>query len=112
MSSVTPVSPHDQTSAAAVFLRIFWMILGNMVLGLSALVIAGGASTPGAADAVFCGTVPLLIAARRVDILRHGGKTASGEPATMSHWRRHAILLLACAAVLWAAARGAAYLMN
>jgi hypothetical protein len=42
----------------------------------------------------------LTIAARRVDITRWQGTTASGEPATLAHWRRYAatVVLVAAAA--------------
>ena len=39
------------------------------------------------------------IAARRVDITRWAGKTASGEPATLAHWRRYAVTVVFVTAI-------------
>jgi hypothetical protein len=47
----------------------------------------------------------VLIGTRYVDIVRYQGLTADGQPATMAHFRRYAIVLLATAVALWAATR-------
>lgn len=85
--------------------RIVWMGVGN--IGLVVAVLAVYESTTGwtIADLLFWGVVGVLIGTRYVDIVRYQGLTADGQPATMAHFRRYAIVLLATAVALWAATR-------
>jgi hypothetical protein len=71
------------------------MLVGNAIVYASLAVIAmEGAAFPSALDGVVWVTVALTILARRVDITRWSGKTASGEPATLAHWRRYALTVI------------------
>ncbi|PCC69443.1 hypothetical protein SAMN02745121_09199 [Nannocystis exedens] len=80
------------------------MLIGNAIVYASLAVISmNGEEFPSVLDGVVWLTVALTIVARRVDIMRWAGKTASGEPATLEHWRRYAmtvVLLTALASVL------------
>ena len=80
------------------------MLVGNAIVYASLAMIAmNGDAFPSPLDGVVWVTVVLTIVARRVDIVRWRGKTASGEPATLSHWRRHAatvVLVTAIASVI------------
>lgn len=55
-------------------------------------------------DAVVAVTTALMIAARRVDIVQHHGRTAGDEPATLADWRRYTVLLLVVTAAAWSVA--------
>lgn len=97
-----------QSTASGVLARIWWMVGGNFILALSLVFIfrhQGGFFHP--ADWVFWITVATLVAVRYLDVRYCDGQTATGQPASMTHWVRYAVLLLACALVLWAIAHGA-----
>lgn len=81
-------------------LRLFWMFVANAVVYASMAMIAmKGAGFPSHYDLVIWATVALSITARRIDITRWSGQTASGEPATLDHWRRYAVTVVAVTAV-------------
>ncbi len=87
---------------AGCLLRLVWMLVGNGVLYLSLVtVVATGAPLPSYLDVVAALAVGLMIAARRLDITRFGGRTVSGELATLRDWRRHTLLLITSAAIAW-----------
>ena len=90
--------------------RLLWLGVGNVVLGISAVFIAQKRGLVfSAADGVFWASVILMILVRRVDITILHGWTATGEPATMRHWRRYAVLLPVVGALVWAGAHAWAY---
>jgi len=99
------------TSLSGCLVRLCWMAFGNAALYLMAahMFLSGGAVFS-ALDLAFWGTVVLLIAIRYWDIRKLNGLTAGYEPATMAHWGRYAVGLTVVSFVLWALARGAAYL--
>ena len=99
-----------QMGGAGCLVRLGWMMFGNAALVISIGMIAnhtGGFLSP--ADAVFWAVVPLLIWLRHYDITRMNGQTTSGQPATLTHWKRYAGLLVAFAVVAWAAAHAVAW---
>jgi uncharacterized membrane protein YfcA len=54
-----------------------------------------------------------VVLARYVDIRYHKGKVAYGDdPATLKHWRQHALLLVVVALGAWVGARLAARLLS
>jgi hypothetical protein len=91
--------------------RLFWFLVGNVILIISAFRIfqhRGGFLSPW--DAVFWGTVILLLAVRHFDITRLHGQTFAGTPASLAHWRRYALVLLVLSAAAWAASHLWAFL--
>ena len=95
------------TSLMALCLRLFWMAIGGMGLGLSgASIVAGSSPTYSTADVVYGLLVVLMIVARYVDITRFAGTTASGKPANLAHWRRFALVLLAASVGAWLVLHG------
>jgi hypothetical protein len=75
---------------------------GNAALLVLAVTIMQEPSwTLTAKDALFWTIVPAVVALRYVDVMRLGGRTADGEPATRRDFLRHAIGLVALSAVLW-----------
>jgi len=76
------------------------MFVGNAAVYASLAVIAmGDAEFPSSLDAVVWVAVALTLGARWLDITRWEGKTASGEPATLAHWRRYAVVVVGLTAV-------------
>jgi hypothetical protein len=87
------------------------MALGNFALVSSAVFISQHrTSFFSPADIIYWASVAFLLATRYVDIKRFNGRTASGEPASMPHWRRYAGLLAGASVCIWGAAHGLAYL--
>lgn len=54
---------------------------------------------PSVLDAAAWLAVGLMLLARRVDIQRFAGRSAQGEPMTMTNWRRYAAILVGSGAV-------------
>ena len=95
-----PVEKHG--SIFSLFARVFWMLLGNTILVILTIFILQGENwTFHTVDAVFWITVAALILARYLDIKFCGGLTSTGEPASMVNWRKYAVVLLICSAVIW-----------
>ena len=116
MPPTNPVAvPAPESTASSsglgILLRLFWMIVGNVVLGFSGLhILWGRESFFSIADITYVAAIPLLIAARYVDIAKFHGTTGTGEPATMAHWRRYALGMLAISVAAWVLLHGIAYL--
>lgn len=94
----------EYQSLAGCLPRLVWMGVGNIGLIVAALAISKSAGWT-VADLLFWLVVAGLIGTRYVDIVRCQGMTADGQPATLAHFRRYAIVLLVIALVLWTAAR-------
>jgi hypothetical protein len=81
------------------------MLLGNALLALSAVFIlhnrTGFFHT---ADVVFACTAVSLVLIRYLDIRFLNGMTATGAPASTRNWVKYVVILVACAAVVWAGA--------
>jgi hypothetical protein len=91
--------------------RLFWVLLGNVALGISAIEVSkspGGRFSAG--DFLFWAIVVALLCVRYADIKLLGGQTATGQPASMGHWRRYAVLLVGVSLCLWLLVHGLAYL--
>jgi hypothetical protein len=84
--------------------RLFWLGLGNIALVIATLAIYNGTGWS-IADLVFWLTVGLLVGARYIDIVRYRGTTVHGDPATMTHLKRYALILLVAGAAVWVVAR-------
>ena len=95
---------------AGCLLRIFWMMIGNVILLSCAYGIAQHHSSMfSIADAFYLAAVGALLAARFVDIRDFRGTTAEGDPATMAHWRRYATVLGVVSTGLWIAVHAIAH---
>jgi hypothetical protein len=89
-------------SIFSLFVRFFWMLLGNAILLISTIFILQGENWAfHTADVIFWVTIAVLILARYLDIKFYAGLTAMGEPASMVNWQKYAILLLICSTVIW-----------
>jgi len=99
-----------QDLASGCLVRLGWMVFGNaVILALATAIYHHSGSFLSWADAAFVAVVAATLALRYVDIRYFNGRTASGKAATMVHWRRYAVILVAVAAALWALAHALAY---
>jgi hypothetical protein len=97
----------------SILARLFWMAIGNVVLVMACVsILQHRGPMFYTADVVFWITVPVLILVRYLDIRLWDGQTAMGTPASMGHWRRYSILLLACSTAVWALCHAVSYLSS
>jgi hypothetical protein len=105
MSAPTNQPIDKQSGILAIFARPFWMFLGNFALMICAAnIFMGESSSTRTSDIVFWCVVPAMIIVRFLDIKFLDGQTSTGEPATLSHWFKYAILLIIISAIIWAVA--------
>lgn len=91
---------HDPP--AGCLIRLFWMFGGTSILFLCAFyIIHNHVRGLALIDLGYWLTVVAMVAARWVDISSYHGDTATGEPATMSHWRRYVMILIVVALAAW-----------
>jgi len=82
-----------QSSAGAAFARLYWMLLGNIILICIAIAIYKGRNIFSRLDIFYLFIVLSLAYIRYFDIKHCGGLTSTGEPATISDWRRYSLFL-------------------
>ena len=81
-------------------LRIFWMLFGHAIVFMTlGIILVDKLAFPSILDGVIWITVVLMVVARRIDIVRCRGTTASGEPATLTDWRNYTVNVI-CFAVI------------
>ncbi|MEN6309343.1 MAG: hypothetical protein ABFD91_16475 [Anaerohalosphaeraceae bacterium] len=98
-SNDTPSQGQD--SLLGLFARLFWSLIGNIVLLSVSAKIYQTHILLSMYDLVFWGIVFLVITVRYCDIKYLKGITADGQPATMDHWRKYAKYYLLISAALW-----------
>ncbi|OQX26156.1 MAG: hypothetical protein BWK80_11905 [Desulfobacteraceae bacterium IS3] len=105
--------PSQETGFLAILIRVFWMMIGNMALGLCAVFITIN-SIPyfSVYDFIYWIIVVMLITARYIDVKKLKGLTADGDPATIAHWRRHTVRLILVSLPLWIVSHSLGSLMN
>lgn len=82
-------------SVLGLFLRLYWIMIGNAVLAIAAVFPVANPQLPTAPLlAVYAMGVATLIAARYIDIRYCGGQTVDGTPADLGHWKRYVVILL------------------
>ena len=117
------MNPSDSTTSTvsetktgnslfALVLRIVWMLGGNFAMMVAALYIVMHDISFSLADIVLVLSPPLMIWARRVDIVRFNGATAYGEPATLADWRKYARNVIVGALLALASAHGLQALLH
>jgi len=91
-----------QTTGLGLLARIWWMFLDNVVLAFCILfVVQNQGRFFLAADWVFWIGVATLVLVRYADIRFLDGCTIMGTRASVSHWTRYAVLMVACSAAVW-----------
>lgn len=98
-------------SILGLLMRAWWMFAGNAALFVVlAMMAIERNDLPSLLDAVFVGLVASLVAARFTDIRYLEGLTPEGARATMGHFRRYAVRLMAGSSAGWGVANSAALL--
>ena len=100
------ISPTGGMGAGGCLVRLGWMLFGSAILLFSAIGIIQHEGFLSVADGAFWAALAACIVLRYIDIKYFKGHAASGQPATMVHWRRYALTLLILGAAVWGAAHG------
>ena len=99
-------SGAESAPGGGVLVRLTWMVFGPTLLVVS---IFGILATPrwtfGRNDAVLALAAALSVGFRFWDVRAFHGDTASGEPATMSVFRRYAVGMTLVVCACWVAAQ-------
>jgi hypothetical protein len=91
-----------QSTGTGCLVRICWLLLGNVAILIAARVIAlHKESFWSPTDLAFWIIVAGMIAIRYLDISKLDGLTATGEPASMKHWKVYSLLLTVISLVIW-----------
>jgi hypothetical protein len=96
-----------QSGGAGMMLcRLMWMFIGP--LGLAVIIYRTVVQRDGwtsVRDAVYPLILALMIGGRWLEIRSGAAMTATGEPATINHFKRYVVVLLPAAVVVWIAAK-------
>ena len=88
-------------SVLGLFLRLYWIMIGNALLAITAVLPVAYPQLPTTALlAAYALVVVTLVAARYIDIRYCGGQTVDGTPADLGHWKRYVAILLPVALLL------------
>lgn len=97
---------HTQTqSGYAILARVYWIIVGPMVLFVTTGVIVsqrGGWATP--ADIVFLVALAAMVAAKWIEFQGGNAKMSNGELATRADVVRFSVTAIPVGLAIWAAA--------
>jgi len=96
--------PTTGIGAGGCLVRLGWILFGSVILLFSAIGIIRHEGFLSVADGVFWAALAACIVLRYIDIRYLKGHTAGGDPATMVHWRRYALMLLGLGAAGWGVA--------
>jgi hypothetical protein len=107
-----PAISEKHDSIFGLLLRLFWMLLGDVFLLISAIFIYQGKDWKfHTADVFFLCIAAALVLTRYLDIKFYNGLTASGEPASMANFHKYAGILLLLSAAIWILAHILNYMM-
>jgi len=105
-----PIAKYD--SIFSLLVRVFWMLLGNTILLITAIFILQGENWKfQTADVIFWVTVAALLLARYLDIKFYSDSDSAGQPASMVNWRKYTAILLIISTAVWVLAHVINYLM-
>jgi len=100
-------SKNDSSSGCLI--RFAWMAVANMAIFFAAMnVMQAPAMSVSWGDWAIIAAVLLSVVARYLDIRFFAGETADGDPATMTDWRRHIVLIVVVGAAALAVAHAIA----
>lgn len=106
-----PQPYQPQSSFSAIVLRVWWMMLGNALLGFTLIHMAlERERLPSWLDAAFVLVIASLLVARLVDIRHFDGRTAEGARATMAQFRLYGVRLVGGSVAGWGVANSLALL--
>ncbi len=96
------MATHTSTPFLAILGRVFWMMLGPMLLVLMTFMIATtGNGWLTHADFGFLGILVAIMIARWLEFRGGNPQTAEGQPATPAHLRRYLIAVVVLGLGLW-----------
>ncbi len=98
-------SNQPTTSMFLIFVRVFWMGLGPIILTIISFSIisqGGGWFTP--ADIAFLVVLGALPLARWIEFRRGNPQTSTGEPATPAHLRKYVVGVISLGLAVWSLA--------
>jgi hypothetical protein len=95
----TPTQGQD--SLIGLFARVFWSLLGNLILLALAMGIYKTQPILSVIDIVFWVLAFSMILVRYIDIKYLKGVTFEGQPATMEDWRKYVKYFLLFSVGLW-----------
>ena len=102
MTKQNDQSVEKYDSIWGLFAKLFWTFLGNAILLFTAIsIFLHKGEILHTADIVFWVTVAAIIIARYLDIKIWNGFTATGQPASMAHWRKYVVVLLIGSTATW-----------
>ncbi|MBI4558787.1 MAG: hypothetical protein HY706_14490 [Candidatus Hydrogenedentes bacterium] len=111
-ASTPPADSSPVNSFTALVVRVAWIFGSGAVLPLLAIfILMNEEGAFSIVDVIYAGLVPLLIAARYLDIMKFHGMTIYGEPANLTHAHRFALSLLGGGTLGWIVVHGIAYMM-
>jgi hypothetical protein len=96
---------NTSTSLTAVLARVFWMLLGPLLLLLMTFtVVQTGNGWSTTADFAFLGILGAMMLARWLEFRSGEAQTADGDPATPQDLRRYLIGVAGLGLSVWVAA--------
>ncbi len=99
--STDRIPPDDKAPGCfGVLIRLFWLYGGVVILIFSGVDIALRGNRAFTIVLYWLAVVAIMVA-RFVDIRFFHGETYNGKPATMKHWRRHVVLILAFSSIFF-----------
>lgn len=100
-----PEQTADIDSVGVLIARLIWILVGPVVLMFMAYaIVTAGSGWTTAWDVAYVVVVGLMIGGRWIEQRSGAATTATGDRATMHHFRRYVVVLAAVAAVIWIAA--------
>jgi hypothetical protein len=93
--------PPTYARAESALLRLVWAFVAPAALALSTMALALDRTEVTSARTVFWVAASAMPLARGLDILRFGGTTRDGSPATRDDLRRYVIGIVLLAPALW-----------
>jgi hypothetical protein len=101
-----PGGDRPSTPLSHLFVRVGWMLLGNVLLVFFAVaILLEPAWTFTWKDALFWSAAATVVVLRWIDVTRMGGLTAQGEPATRRDVARYAAGVLVVSGAVWSLAQ-------
>ena len=98
--------PKQYQPMSGCFTQLAWSAGGFVVvLMLWVMILQQPKWTLSIRDVLYWATVLGMIGARHIDVVRHHGRTTTGEPATARDVRNYAVALLVGAGLSWCIAQ-------
>jgi hypothetical protein len=96
------MQPATQPSLLGLVGRVFWMLLGPLLLGVTTyMIIRTGNGWLTIADLAFLGLLAGMMLGRWLEFRGGNPQTAEGEPAGPHHLRRYLIAVLMIGLAIW-----------